>query len=277
MLFKTNLYFDWKLVGKNCSDGATLAELCRELGFRVVKTPNLSEGLCKSCCRKLRTGYSCYKQIRDVITKESASDEQENLIDANRLVNERFESPRLKRQLPTTVTPERTNSKKNLKEHSDKTPARKSIIYENGLDINDRVLSELNVDDLSDSSTTQHKVVLLDPNNRLYTRTSFTEDTESLRVNVCRGRWDTVANLAFKHADLRLRLLQPLWKRVSQQFEEYCSDSAKSFLREITPSKLVDFSNEALIKVEERCPFWRKGACLGAIRLHGHWITYLSE
>lgn len=96
------------------------------------------------------------------------------------------------------------------------------------------------------------------PNNRVETGTSFSEYTKSLFLNVSSGRWSMVANLVFKHPDLGESLLQLLSKTVSQEFQEYCADKQSSILTEITPSKLTQFSNEALIKeVEEPYPFWK--------------------
>lgn len=78
---------------------------------------------------KLSSAY--YRQIKDVFNKESYSDKQENFAfamntDANLLANnELCGLPlRFKRQLPTSVTPERGLPNKNLKLEK---PARKSV------------------------------------------------------------------------------------------------------------------------------------------------------
>ena len=59
-------------------------------------------------------------------------------------------------------------------------------------------LSYLNVEDLLESSSTEAKVVIVNPGGRVETFSSFHDiKTKSIIVNLCRKKWKTVANLTF--------------------------------------------------------------------------------
>ena len=56
-------------------------------------------------------------------------------------------------------------------------------------------LSYLNVEDLLESSSTEAKVVIVNPGGRVETFSSFHDKTKSIMLNLCRKKWKTVANL----------------------------------------------------------------------------------
>ena len=58
-------------------------------------------------------------------------------------------------------------------------------------------LSYLNVEDLLESSSTEAKVVIVNPGGHVETFSSFHDKAKSIIVNLCRKKWKTVANLTF--------------------------------------------------------------------------------
>ena len=50
---------------------------------------------------------------------------------------------------------------------------------------------------LLESSSTEAKVVIVNPGGRVETFSSFHDKTKSIIVNLCRKKWKTVANLTF--------------------------------------------------------------------------------
>ena len=66
--------------------------------------------------------------------------------------------------------------------------------------------SNLNVEDLLESTTTEVKVVIVNPSGRVEMFSSFQDKTKSMIANLCRRRWKTVANLAFAHPNVRVEI-----------------------------------------------------------------------
>jgi len=195
-------------------------------------------------------------QIKAILDQEILDSAQEK----STCENVQDSPPRFKRQFPTSVSsPHRSPQRKKV------LSSRKSLAKQYEDSQSDHVLSELNVDELVDKPTTQVKVVIVNPNNRVETRMSFTDDSKTLILNICRGKWSTVANVVFKHHLLRKQLLQPLRKTVAEEFKAYCRDDEQSILKDINPLQISKFSNQMLVnEVELRCPFWISclmGAC----------------
>ena len=89
--------------GREESVGLILAECCGSIGFPLTRDENLSERFCRSCGRKIRNAAELYSFIEQVVCSTRVADEDLNCKDSEE---------RCKRQLLTTVTPERIDTKK---------------------------------------------------------------------------------------------------------------------------------------------------------------------
>jgi len=76
------------------------------------------------------------------------------------------------------------------------------------------------VEDLLESSSTEAKVVIVNPGGRIETFSSFHDNTKSIIVNLCRKKWKTVANLTSEHSNIQEELPDPLRRTISKEFQE---------------------------------------------------------
>ena len=87
---------------------------------------------------------------------------------------------------------------------------------------------------------------------------------QSLILNIVRKKWQTVANTAFRHPEVKSKLLEPLRHAVNAEFKEYCKDTSKSILLAKSPKEIAEFTNEKFLEeVHLACPYWEaavKGA-----------------
>ena len=88
---------------KEESVGLILAECWGSIGFPLTRDENLSERVCRSCGRKIRNAAELYSFIEQAICSTRVADEDLNCKDSE---------DQCKRQLPTTLTPERIDTKK---------------------------------------------------------------------------------------------------------------------------------------------------------------------
>ena len=263
---------------KDCDGSQTLAEMCSVyLGVELINSSELSDRVCKACGRRIRNASELLSVItRDINTIHAAK--QDTIT---------------KRQLPTTVSsPERSPAvKKVLKISESEAPSRRSTFRkpaarktlfdkENVENVEetssgehvgskttmDPLLSALNVDHLVEKKTTQAKVVIVLPSGLIKTYEWFDDMTKSLVINICRKNWKVVANIIFKHLELKDELLDPLKKTVSAEFKDYCTNSeSESMLKQSYPTDLECFSNKLFLEeVRLSCPYWMScllGAC----------------
>ena len=267
----------------------TLAEMCSKIGLTIERSGSLSDRVCHACGRKIRNVCELFNFIRRNLQKEKESSTSTDSSDS---------SLRFKRLLPTTISsPDRsprkrkgqkTNAEKTRDDFKEGTTARKSLGFNstpppNDL-ANDNIASStpeennispqqraeiasahLNVEDLLESSTTEVKVVVVKPSDKVDSFSRFEDKTKSMIVNLCKKQWKTVANLAFSHPNVRDELSEPLQKVVCMEFQEFCNTSTDSVLKKTRPEDLAAFSNKVLVhEAEVWCPFWMdciRGAC----------------
>ena len=232
----------------------TLAQLCLELGFNFTNSANVSTRVCKACGRNLRSTYKFYKLVEAAYDREIADVLAVNADDENTA-----DSDRVKRQLPTTISPERSGSKV----QKNKAGTRRSLSFqnsertENDKENQDSVLSALNVEDLIEKKTSQLKLVIVNPSGKVETWHNFDTDRKSLLLNVARNKWTTVGNLVFKHSNLRKELYKPLQRAIGEEFRELCRDSAKSVLLGRLPEEVAKITHEIVWdEISGKCPFW---------------------
>ena len=137
---------------------------------------------------------------------------------------------RFKRQLPTTISPDRRPTSKAAKRSSG---AKKSLAFSQEKEILTNVDAHLNVEGLLDKPTThadQDKTIIVYPNGNVECRSSFSKESASIIINISKRNWKTVANTIFKHEEIKAELLGPITKAVDAEFTDYCKDSRKSIL-----------------------------------------------
>ena len=88
--------------GRVESAGLILAHCCGSIGLRLTRNENLSERVCRPCARKIRNAAQLYSFIEKGVS---------NTVVEEDLHWEAVED-RSKRQLPTTITPERSDVRK---------------------------------------------------------------------------------------------------------------------------------------------------------------------
>ena len=132
------------------------------------------------------------------------------------------------------------------------------------LNSSDRCLSVLSVNELLGHNSTQVKVVVLNPNQATETKSSFSEESKSLILNISRKKWQTTANAVFKHPELKDKLFKHLQGVIAKEFSNYCKDSTKSILLGKSPKEVAEFRSKKLLKkLQISCPYW-SAAIMGA-------------
>jgi hypothetical protein len=255
---KKNTYLSTENLFKVPKDSVcskTLADLCLELGFKLKDSVHVSSRVCKACGRNLRSTYKFYKLIETAIGKEIPDVQVVETDDENSA-----DEPRVKRQLPTTISPERSRSK-TVKIQG--TPTRKSLNFKNteqpeqNNENQDNVLSALNIEDLLEKKTSQVKVVIVNPSGKVETWHNFDEDRKSLLLNIARNKWTTVENLMFKNPKLKKELDKPLERAIGDEFKELCRDSAKSVLLDKSPEDVAKLTSKTVFdEIRAKCPLW---------------------
>ncbi len=94
------------LQGKRVQEQFWQIICCSSIGFPLLKCQSLSERVCRGCGRKIRNAAEFYYFIKTAVTSSNAT----AFPAAN--CESTVEKISTKRQLPTTVTPERKQGKK---------------------------------------------------------------------------------------------------------------------------------------------------------------------
>ena len=240
-------------------ENKTSSQLCAELGFSVAKSDKSSDRICKPCGRNLRSTYCFYKRLKSVEENDRANAEasDKKTAETERGANEGKCSDvpsRFKRQLPTTISPDRCAASKAAKRSSG---AKKSLAFGQEKENFGNVDAHLNVEGLLDKPTTQVKTVIVYPNGNVECRSSFSQESASIIINISKRNWKTVANTIFKHEEIKAELLGSITKAVDGEFTDYCKDSRKSILLAKSPAEVGQFSNAKFLEeCAVSCPFW---------------------
>jgi hypothetical protein len=199
---------------------------------------------------------------------------------------------RIKRQLPSTVTPERVSTKKIHKteeenEHSkkkaggippDKT-CRKTLFSENPISIdttetttpaNQKALQNdefidcfCNIETICDKEGTQIKIVIVYPNGNATIKESFDELTKGIIKNLALKNWKPAANQVFKHPELKSFILEAAERAVSEEFDNL--SKSDTILKGRKVDEVIAFSTKILVhETSLMCPLWYacvRGAC----------------
>ena len=168
--------------------------------------------------------------------------------EANDKAESASDTERFKRQLPTSVnSPDRSPAfRKGAKSTGLKTcrpPAKKALSFSSGnqgksdpnepvneekvscpsgtFGLNEVALSNLNIEELVKSTSTEVKVVIVFPSGATETHSSrsFSRQTTSLIVNCCREKWTAVANIVVQHEELRVEVIETVGNTVRKEFK----------------------------------------------------------
>ena len=142
---------------------------------------------------------------------------------------------RFKRQLPSTISPDRRPTSKAAKRSSG---AKKSLAFCLEKENLTNADAHMNVEGLLDKPTTKVKTIIVYPNGNVECRSSFSKESASIIINISKRNWKTVANTICKHEEIKAELLDPITKAVDAEFTDYCKDSRKSILLAKTPAEV---------------------------------------
>ena len=96
--------------------------------------------------------------------------------------------------------------------------------------------SRLHIDDqMLDKSTTQVKVVIVDPSKRVKLYSNLDDDTKSLLLSIIRKKMDICGQHFFKDQEIRGEIITPLRKTIRDDFTSYCSNNSESILQAKSP------------------------------------------
>ena len=231
--------------------------------MQVLIDERLSKRVCKPCGRKIRKAHECFTFIRSNLDSPTAHAQTFDTLVSNQ---------RFKRQLPSTITPERIRSQTIQKTSTASQKARKALDYaeieiENETPNNDAIMFALNIDELcnTEKKETQLKTIIVHPNGNIETRLNFEECTKKIILNLIHGNLRAVANMVFKLPGISNFLRDVLRRTVASEFKVCCGDSSESMLRATSPNDIASFSNGIFLhEVGLWCPFWvscLQGAC----------------
>ena len=237
--------------------GEVLAEACERLGFPILKTEDSSDRVCRICSRKIRNAV---ENVNFLKLRLERKESQEVL--------------REKRQLPTTVTPERKKSPPKVARGSCEQRRRGLFQDENvsddvvSADDEARHLMNIDLSSFEEGKSKSHvRVIITYANGNVIVRQSFNETTESLLRNIATKEWSTVANIMFNHAELASFIPDVLRRKIILEFKSLCKDT---ILNGSSIEELIAFSNKLFLhEVSTYCPLWYSamdGACGHTLR-----------
>ena len=178
---------------KHIENKSTLVDMCFQMGLIIEANERLSKRVCKPCGRKIRKAHECFTFIRSNLDSPTAHAQTFDTLVSNQ---------RFKRQLPSTITPERIRSQTIKKTSTALQKARKALGYdeieiENETPNNDAIMFALNIDELcnTEKKETQLKTIIVHPNGNIETRLNFEECTKKIILNLISmatsERWQT--------------------------------------------------------------------------------------
>ena len=179
----------FKESGRKECKGVILATVCQDLGLDVRRADHLSDRVCRSCARKIRNAKENLDFLKSHLTESRASEP----IDADCV---KQLQQRCKRQLPTTITPERIVSQVK-KPKSNELHSRKQLLLEYSsvpctYQEEDYIQNLMNIDTFEDEHAkkrSQVRVIISYPNGNQTVKHGFDETTTSLIRNIATKHW----------------------------------------------------------------------------------------
>ena len=265
----------FKPSGRQGDQNQSLADACESIGFKLYRSETLSDRVCKPCGRKIRNAAELYKFVKSAVSSTTS----QNQIDLESNVS----NERSKRQLPSTVTPDRNEQKKLNKLERNPKSSRKSLFQQTSeqaasLQTQDNFLLSTenressanflehlpNIDPVDNiKPDTALQVIITYPNGNTARRETFDGTTKSMIKNLALKNWKSAANLVLKHPQVKPHVVQSLQRGISDEFK-YLSKS-ETILKGREVDETIAYSNRLLnYEVSVLCPLWYaclKGAC----------------
>ena len=164
---------------------------------------------------------------------------------------------RPKRQLPTTITPERSAKKKTRVSLPGHIPFALSDDQEDdsALTGEEYAFNLMNIENVPpDQKSSQVRVFICYPNSTVIVKKDFDELTSSLIRNIATKHWKAAANIICQHALLQDHIVSVCGRLVGKEFQ---SLNSESMLNGTSPKELAAWSNEVFTKeVSNKCPVW---------------------
>ena len=112
-----------------------------------------------------------------------------------------------------------------------------------------------NIDDIDGKSSSQLKVLILNPNGEVIVRKTFNNATKSLIINLALKNCKTAAYHAFRHEELIEHTKEAVRIAVSSEFKAL--SKSDTILKGRKPKEIAAFSNKVFIhKIGVFCPLW---------------------
>ena len=110
-----------------------------------------------------------------------------------------------------------------------------------------------NIDDIDGKSSSQLKVLILNPNGEVIVRKTFDNATKSLIINLALKK--TAANHAFRHEELIEHTKEAVRIAVSSEFKAL--SKSDTILKGRKPEEIAAFSNKVFLhEIGVFCPLW---------------------
>ena len=98
-----------------------------------------------------------------------------------------------------------------------------------------------NIDDIDGKSSSQLKVLILNPNGEVIVRKTFDNATKSLIINLVLKNWKTAANHAFRHEELIEHTKEAVRIAVSSEFKAL--SKSDTILKGRKPEEIAAFAD----------------------------------
>ena len=232
------------------------------VGIKVDKKSDLSERLCKNVYGKIQNVYAGFLFLLHNINTVNPIFMRDQEVETTTTGVHDTNTSRTKRNLPTTVSPERSPISKKTRKTGLKRSLDKQFDNTRNKDHNQESL--FNIDDIlhhDDEEKVQEqtrvKVLILWPNGRTDVKVPSIRENDTIRLvkNVVLKDWKAVSHIVLKHQELKPEILKAVWSAVNNEFKLYCKSD--NVFKRCSTEEFIAFSNSTIIKeIAERCPLW---------------------
>ncbi len=197
--------------------GVVWADRLLLIGIRVENSVHSSQVVCNVCGRKIKNLCELFSFVSNGFGgKENTFVVSEN---------------RKEKRKSSTLTPEKSSpaSRKSRRIDSPLTKAKrngeqgnnvkKSLSFSSKENVNmsekqlqDNIISNLNIDDLNTTDSAAVKVVIAYPNGRVVVKSNFDKNTTAIVRDICLSRWKPVANAFLRHEFLPKELIMQCFR-----------------------------------------------------------------
>jgi hypothetical protein len=253
----TENLFTCKVPGREERKRLVLATMCQSLGLGVFKADHLTDRVCRPCARRIRNA----KENLDFLKTNLENRRLEPVVI---YPDKESTSQRHKRQLPTTVTPDRrvfhVKSPKSNNINSRKQLWTDECDKENITDFpsaDDAIRNLMNIETLDDEQgrkKSQVRVIISYPNGEIKVKRGFDETATAIIRNIALKKWSAAANVIINHPEISCHVPDVMRRKVNSEFQKFGKDC---MLKGTSLEELVSFNNNLFLhEIKVHCPFW---------------------